>query len=146
MQSSTSTKSSRTWSLLLKLGPLVGGRALEASAEIGLTPPQAHLLELLARGGPEPMGALAAELRCDPSNVTGLIGRLEARGLVAREASADDARVRHVRLTAEGRRLARRFARRLHEVPPALDALSPSDHRELQRLLTLLLRQEEPDE
>ena len=40
-----------------------------------------------------PMGRLAETLACDASNVTGLVDRLESRGLVRRQPSAADRRV-----------------------------------------------------
>lgn len=43
------------------------------------------MLSLLGR--PLPMRALAELLGCDASNVTGIVDRLEARGLVRREAA-----------------------------------------------------------
>ena len=55
-------------------------------AELGLTLRQAHALRLLDPEEPMPMSALAERLFCDASNVTGIADRLEARGLVEREA------------------------------------------------------------
>ena len=40
------------------------------------------------------MGRLADTLSCDASNVTGLVDRLESRGLVRRQPSPDDRRVK----------------------------------------------------
>ena len=47
-------------------------------------------------GVPLPMHKLATLLACDNSNVTGLVDRLEARGLVAREPYDRDRRVKHI--------------------------------------------------
>ena len=54
-----------------------------------------------------PMNELAALLACDNSNVTGLVDRLEARGLVTRQPSPEDRRVKHIVLTDAGRDAAR---------------------------------------
>ena len=43
---------------------------------------QAHVLRLLEPGEPLPMRTLARKLCCDASNVTGIVDRLEERGLV----------------------------------------------------------------
>ncbi len=59
------------------------------------------------------MHKLAAELGCDNSNVTGLVDRLAARGLVAREPGPRDRRVRQVVLTPAGRRLRGQLLARL---------------------------------
>ncbi len=58
-----------------------------ATASHGLTYSQAKALNVL-RQGPAPMRALAGTLRCDASNMTGIVDRLEARGLVYREPAA----------------------------------------------------------
>ncbi len=59
------------------------------------------------------MNELAALLGCDNSNVTGLIDRLEGRGLVARQPSSEDRRVKHVVLTPAGRRTRGRMLERV---------------------------------
>src|SRR5213593_3206593 len=79
---------------------------LRASREIGLTAQQAELLCAAMR--PASVGDLAEELRCDRSNVSHLVDRASARGLL-RRASGDDGRVTMVELTSEGQRLAGRF-------------------------------------
>jgi DNA-binding MarR family transcriptional regulator len=48
---------------------------------------------------------VAAHLKCDPSNVTGLIDRIEDRGLVERVVDPADRRVRLLALTSGGRRV-----------------------------------------
>ena len=49
-----------------------------------------------------PMGELASALSCDASNVTGLVDRLESRGLLQRSPSAEDRRVKVLSLTPLG--------------------------------------------
>ena len=48
------------------------------------------------------MSALAAALQCDNSNVTGIVDRLEAQGLVERRPAAHDRRVKTLVVTTEG--------------------------------------------
>lgn len=69
-----------------------------------LSPAQFNVLHLLA-AAPEGLkaGALASGLLVDPSNITGLLRRLAADGLVADQAAPADGRSRVVRLTARGR-------------------------------------------
>src|SRR3712207_2165265 len=74
-----------------------------AAQDAGLTAAQACLLTCLSQGSCT-MGDLATELMCDASNVTQLVGRLEARGLVTREPDPDDRRARRVSITAAGPR------------------------------------------
>jgi DNA-binding MarR family transcriptional regulator len=74
----------------------------------GLTP-QRYLLLLMIKGSPSGMQRstvteLADRLQLAQSTVTELVSRAEEIGLIAREASPDDARVAHLRLTPEGER------------------------------------------
>jgi DNA-binding MarR family transcriptional regulator len=86
---------------LMALGTHLNGLVAEVAARHGLTGAQAALLRSLDR--PRPMRAVADHLRCDPSNVTGLIDRIEARGLVERTPDPADRRVRLLALTERGR-------------------------------------------
>lgn len=80
----------------------------------GLTP-RRYLLLLMIKGAPDgseraTVTQLAQRLRLAQTTVTDLVSRAEKVGLVERERSDTDARVAHLRLTAEGeRRLARSF-------------------------------------
>ena len=123
------------WRLLqeLLLGQLV--RLPEIAAELELSTAQCHLLRLLEPDRPQPMGRLAAHLSCDASNVTGMVDRLEARGLVRRGASSRDRRVRVIVLTPPGVSLRRRLLVRLFEPPPAFSRLTPEEQARLSRLL-----------
>src|SRR5437868_14807010 len=74
----------------------------------GLTP-QRHLLLLMIKGAPDgreqsTVTELSERLQLAQSTVTELVSRAEEAGLVAREQSQTDARVAHLRLTAEGER------------------------------------------
>jgi DNA-binding MarR family transcriptional regulator len=105
-------------------------------AEFDLTPVMAHALDTLATGGETTMSAFADAMYCDASNATGLIDRLERRGLVVRETSEVDRRAKVVRLTREGSRLHKRVERHIRaEAPPPIDALSAADQRTLREIL-----------
>jgi DNA-binding MarR family transcriptional regulator len=74
----------------------------------GLTP-QRYLLLLLIKGAPDgsersTVTELSRRLQLAQSTVTELVNRAEESGLVMREQSGRDARVAHLRLTAEGER------------------------------------------
>ena len=106
------------------------------AAEFELSPVQAHTLRTLGYG-PQPMSALADYLACDASNVTGLVDRLEGRGLVERRSAEHDRRVKLLCLTEAGAELQRRLMERLAEPPASLSALSTAD---LSVLRDVLLR------
>ena len=112
-------------------------RFLIAASEFDLHPAQAGALLQLA--SPLPMHELAALLACDNSNVTGLIDRLEARGLVTRQPSTDDRRVKHVILTAAGRSLREQMLARVGRPPRGFEELSADEQRQLAQLLRKVL-------
>jgi MarR family 2-MHQ and catechol resistance regulon transcriptional repressor len=72
-------------------------------AEYDLTAPQFGVLEALYHLGPLSLGELAEKLLVTGGNVTYVMDRLEAQGLVARERSGDDRRVVRAHLTTKGR-------------------------------------------
>lgn len=105
-----------------------------ASRELGLTAQQAELL--CATMTPAAVGDLAQELRCDRSNVSRLVDRAAARGLVERRGADLDGRVSLVQLTDEGALLASRFIAALEDqLADLLDRWSQQRHRNAIRLL-----------
>lgn len=127
--------SAEVWTVMRTLFRQHRRRFLIAATELDLHPAQAGAL--LQLDEPRPMHELAAELGCDNSNVTGLVDRLATRGLVSRQPSPEDRRVRRVVLTADGRRVRERLLTRLR--PPLADLnerLSADEQRQLLRLLT----------
>src|SRR5436190_13624295 len=99
--------------------------------ELGLTAMQGHTLRLLDPDRPVAMSALADGLTCDASNVTGIVDKLESRGLVVRQGSGHDRRVKMLAVTEEGRRLQAQLSARMMEPPAAVSLLSPADRRRL---------------
>src|SRR5689334_11413862 len=93
------------WRLLMQLFFTQRAQLPPLAAELDLSPAQCHLLHLIEPGRPLPMRKLAETLACDASNVTGLVDRLESRGLVRRRPSPADRRVRVLDLTPTGARL-----------------------------------------
>src|SRR6188472_479021 len=103
--------------------------------ELGLGFAQAHALRMLDPQEPRPMSALAERLFCDASNVTGIVDRLESRGLVARGSAEGDRRVKALTLTATGVELRDREMEVMSEPPEAIAALSIADQRALRDIL-----------
>ena len=106
-------------------------------AEFNLSVPEAKALQSLEPDRPLTMRELSARLQANPSNVTVVVGRLEARGLVSRR-GGDDRRVKSVLLTSAGVDLRRRLANRLADDHPAVSGLSSSQRDALLRLLRRL--------
>ncbi|MGC1212448.1 MAG: MarR family winged helix-turn-helix transcriptional regulator [Micromonospora sp.] len=81
-------------------------------AELGLTPAAARALHELDPDRPLPARDLAEQLRCDRSNVTALVDKLEQAGLVERRVDPTDRRQKTLVVTDAGRRM----RDRVHEV------------------------------
>jgi DNA-binding MarR family transcriptional regulator len=108
----------------------------QVAAEFDLSPMQAHVLRLLEPGMPVPMRSLARALRCDASNITGIVDRLEERGLVQRAALKSDRRVKMLVVTDQGVRVRHRILERLSEAPEPIARLSEDDQRALCEILS----------
>ncbi|MGN9775440.1 MarR family winged helix-turn-helix transcriptional regulator [Micromonospora sp. H33] len=80
-------------------------------AELGLTPAAARALHELDPDHPLPARDLAEQLRCDRSNVTALVDKLEQAGLVERRVDPADRRQKTLVVTEAGRRMRARVHR-----------------------------------
>ena len=74
-----------------------------------------NVLTILEAGGPLSMSALAESLDISVASVTGVVDRMEARGLVKRRRNPDDRRVVEVHPAAGGRRVFGEIDRRRRE-------------------------------
>lgn len=119
----------------------VDGHSRRLARIHGLTEPQAICLNAVNRAGELNPGQLARTVSLSPPTVTGILDRLERRGLIRRERAARDKRQVVVGLTDAGRKLLdnsppplqERFTRRLTE-------LSPSRQRQIARSLNEVVR------
>src|ERR1700722_9900715 len=102
---SRNSQSCEAWQLLVKLFFSQRADLPSLASEFELSPAQCHVLHLIEPDRPIPMGRLAEALACDASHVTGLVDRLESRGLVRRQPAAADRRVKVLELTPAGVRL-----------------------------------------
>ena len=132
----------RAWQLLMRFYFAQREHLPACTQDFGLSPVQCHVLHLIEPGQPVPMSRLAEALSCDASNVTGLVDRLESRGLVQRLPSANDRRVKVLDLTATGSRLRSELLRRMTARPLPLSRLTLKEQRTLISLLERLV--EEP--
>lgn len=109
-----------------------------AAAHHSLTGAQARLLALLTRE-PTPMRKVAQQLKCEPSNVTGIVDRLESRGLVERRPDPADRRVKVAAATDDGRATAEELRASLDFAREPLAELTPAERTVLRDLLHRML-------
>ena len=124
---------SEAWLLLFEFFKAQKPRLALLEEEFDLSGSQAHALYVL--GQPRSMGELAQLLVCDASNVTGIVDRLEQRGLIERRPAEHDRRVKMLVLTPEGAKLRERALERFAEAPPGIAALPAEDQRALRDIL-----------
>jgi len=94
---------------------------------LGLTPAESRALISLDPKAGRSMRSLADEWRCDPSNATWLVDRLEHQALARRVARDGDRRVKAVVLTAKGRRIRSELIKSQYTPPLDLVALPQRD-------------------
>jgi DNA-binding MarR family transcriptional regulator len=130
-----SSPAAEAWALMQRLFGPQRKRFMALAAEYELSPPQLGALKALDPEHPVAMSELAGILGCDNSNVTGIVDRLEYRGLVERRPAEHDRRVKLLALTDEGRELRTSIGDRLHAPPRELETLSQADQRALRDIL-----------
>ena len=99
--------------LILTLAGRLQDNYAAQAASIELTAGQSKVLMALQPGDSVPMRVLAERIRTDPSNLTGLIDKLESRSLVVRVPDQLDRRVKALVLTEEGIQVRARFIAQL---------------------------------
>jgi DNA-binding MarR family transcriptional regulator len=133
------------WALFWRLFSADLPRRSAILAAHGLTPMQAKALQALVPEAPLTMSALANQMFCDPSNITGVADRLEAAGLVERRPSAQDRRVKTLVLTPAGERARDAMVRDMSVPPPAIASLSEEDAEQLRAILERALAESGAD-
>ena len=123
MQREADSTTEELWPLLVELLLSARGWWIGLCGEMDLTAAQGHALKSLDPNRPVPMSALADALFCDASNVTGIVDKLEARGLIARQGSEQDRRVKQLVVTEAGRKLRDKLTSRVLMPPRAVEAL-----------------------
>src|SRR5438067_7619593 len=113
-------------------------RVEERLADAGLSLPKLAALHQLSQAGDSlPLGQLAERLSCVKSNVTQLVDRLEADGLVSRAADPNDRRSRLAVLTDAGKKAFERGMQIQQQTERDLfSALSSDEAEQLHQLLT----------
>lgn len=127
------------WLVLMKAHGALQKVAIQSIESLGVCLSDFGVMELLLHKGPQPVNEIGRRIELTSGAITTAVDRLEARGLVAREAHPTDRRARIVRLTPEGKEQAARLFRD-HKVAMDLGAsrLSKAERVELIELLKKL--------
>jgi DNA-binding MarR family transcriptional regulator len=96
----------------------------------GLSMTHFHILAILEAEGPTPMSRLADQLGVAFSNLTGIVSRMEERGIVERVHDAEDRRVVLAQLTPVGRDVVHKVeATRLEHMRQLVGALTADEQQ-----------------
>ena len=110
---------------LLRAGRAVLARVEPRLAAAGLTPTQLGVLEAILHKGPLTQRELGRKVLTSAGNMTDVVDKLEARGLVCRTRSPRDRRIVRVTLTPPGRALIEAlFPRHARDIAAAMGGLS----------------------
>jgi DNA-binding MarR family transcriptional regulator len=137
----TTEPARETWAAVARIffSDEMHDRFHDAAQAAGLPHPGALKCLLgLELGTPQSMRALADDMRCDASYITGLVDVLEKAGFVERRTATGDRRVKLVHLTRSGQKAKERADHVLTTPPKALDRLTDTEHRSLAKLLAKL--------
>ena len=130
----------QTFALLPTLRRFVTSRVQDAGADLGLSLRQFAALRGIQEGASSP-GELARLWRVTPAVITGIVDRLENRGLVRREPDPDDRRRLRLVLTEAGQRASEEVEATLTgELAGQLAAASERELAELGRALSRVQR------
>ena len=135
METLQRSAASEAWSLIAELFTSQRTRFLAIASEFELAPAQLMALKALDPDDPVPMRDLACALACDNSNVTGIVDRLESRGLVERRPAPHDRRVKMLVVTPAGADLRARVKARMDEPPEPLRRLTEAEQETLRDLM-----------
>lgn len=112
-----------------------------ADAAAGLSAPKLSALSVLVFAGPMSLSQLAAAEQVKPPTMSKQVADLEAEGLIAKRADANDRRGITISATAKGRRLMEHGrARRLAIIRAGLSRLSPAERDILAAAVPLIAK------
>jgi MarR family transcriptional regulator, lower aerobic nicotinate degradation pathway regulator len=116
------------------------GIAHQEAQDLGITPVQYAILQSVHNQPNTDQRTLANTVSLDTSTTAGVVDRLEARGLLTRNASPDDRRVRLLMLTLAGEALLDEAIPRMEKVQELILApLTPRQRKDFMVLLNTLV-------
>ena len=133
--------STSLWVRFLRFSLLSNKRLQDDLDKLTLTSPQFYVLATIGYAGGMPFSEIGEKMMVTVSNLTGIVDRLEEKGLVTRERDARDRRIVRVRLTEKGSKLYKStipvFEKSIARFFAPLDK---SQQKELSSLLRKLIR------
>jgi len=134
--SNENTSGVHVWLVLWKAWRAMEAYDKRSIASLDICLSDFAVLEILLNKGPHPVNTIGKRVMLTSGSITTAVDRLEERGLVRREQSAEDRRVFIVDLTAKGRRfIERAFEGHKETMERAAGVLT---QREREQLLPLL--------
>jgi len=104
-----------------------------------LTRPQFQALRCVAEKGATPMKGISDKLFVTPANITGIIDRLESKGLLKRAAQHGDRRATIIELTPKGAAVQERVSSKYKEfMQHSLKVLTKDEQKMLRDILAKL--------
>jgi DNA-binding MarR family transcriptional regulator len=132
--------STSLWIRFLRFNIHTGKKLQEDLEKLDLTPPQFYVLATIGYLGGVPFSEIGAKMMVTVSNLTGIVDRLEEKGIVVRERDKHDRRVIHVKLTEKGKKLYKVSVTTFeNSVSRLFSHINKSQQKELSTLLRNLL-------
>lgn len=118
-----------------RLDHALQSKSKRMSSNLGITGPQRFVLRVLSQRPGLSAGELAQLLHLHPSTLTGVLRRLEDRGLLGRETDTDDARRAVLKVTNSGKQLTSRLGNSVEDVVRKVLATAPRSQAQSARAL-----------
>jgi MarR family 2-MHQ and catechol resistance regulon transcriptional repressor len=137
-------EATHTWLVMLRAFQAVHHLALPPILKAGLGDSDFRVLEVLLHKGPMPVNAIGPKVDLNPGSVSVAVDRLYRKGLVSREESESDRRVRTVSLTEKGHRVfVPIFRQHAALIKRAFQDVSPEEQRQMEKVLKRIGRRAE---
>jgi len=132
--------STSLWIRFLRFNIHSSKKLQEDLEKLDLTSPQFYVLATIGYLGGVPFSEIGAKMMVTVSNLTGIVDRLEEKGIVVRDRDKHDRRVIHVKLTEKGKKLYKVSITTFeNSVSRLFSHINKSQQKELSTLLRNLL-------
>jgi len=133
--------STSLWIRFLRFNLISNKKLQDALEKLDLTPPQFYVLATIGYAGGLPFGEIGEKMMVTVSNLTGIVDRLEEKGVVGRERDVRDRRIVRVRMTEKGAKLYKNTIPLFEKcIAQFFAPLDKSQQKELSSLLRKLIR------